>query len=84
MASLKRLAFILGLLLGLAAVAAAGTVILTYLFTGRFPAIELAGKEPRVELMTADEVVTLIREQVDRAKMAQASGGAGGEADDRA
>ena len=46
MGFLKRAAFYLGLMLGLAAVAAAGTVALTYLFTGKFPAVARRGGFP--------------------------------------
>jgi len=84
MGILKRAAFYLGLVLGLATVAAAGTVLLTYLFTGKFASIEMAEGKPEVTLMTPDEVVTLIREQVDKAKAAQAAEATGGEGDDEA
>ena len=77
----KRLAFYLGLVSGLAAIAAAGAVALTYLFTGKFPLVELSGEKRRVTLLTADEVVALVREQVDKAKAAQLSKAAGGEDD---
>lgn len=84
MGILKRLAFYLGLVLGLATVAAAGTVLLTYLFTGKFASIEMAEGKPEVTLMTADEVVTMVREQVDKARAAQAADETGGEGDDEA
>ena len=45
-------------------------MVLTYLFTGKFPSLELSGEKPEVTLMTADEVVVLVREQVDKAKAA--------------
>jgi hypothetical protein len=70
MVFLRRLAFYIGLLLGLATVAAAGTVALTYLFTGKLPSVELGGETPEVTLMTPDEVVELVRSQVDKAKAA--------------
>lgn len=85
MGFLKRLAFYLGLVLGVATMAAAGAVALTYLFTGKFFSIELAGEKPEVTLMTPDEVVTMIREQMAAAKAsaepAQATEAAGGEND---
>jgi hypothetical protein len=85
MGFLKRVAFYLGLMLGLAAVAAAGTVALTYLFTGKFPAVEMVQEKPEVTLLTPDEVVALVRSQVDKAKAAaQPAGGEGGEDDDKA
>jgi hypothetical protein len=81
---LKRLAFYVGLILGLASVAVAGTVALTYLFTGKFASVELAEGKPEVTLMTPDEVVTMVREQVERAKTSQAIEAEGGEGDDEA
>lgn len=70
MGFLKRFAFYIGLLLGLATVAAAGTVALTYLFTGKFPSVEFAGEKPEVTLLTPDEVVEVVRTQVEKAKAA--------------
>ena len=81
MAYLKRLAFYIGFLLGLATMAIAGMVALTYLFTGKFPSVEMAEGRPEVQLMTPDEIVVMVREQVDKAKAAQAAGAAGGEGD---
>ena len=77
---LKRLAFYLGLLLGLATIAAAGTVALTYLLTGRLASIEMEEKKPVVTLMTPDEVAALIRERTGKAE-AQIVEGTGGEGD---
>ena len=84
MGFLKRLAFYLGTVLGLATVAAAGTVLLTYLFTGKFPSIEMAGGKAELQLMTPDEVVALVRGQVEKATATQATEIAGGENDDGA
>lgn len=81
MAYLKRLAFYFGFLLGLTTMAVAGMVALTYLFTGKFPSVEMAEGRPEVQLMTPDEIVVMVREQVDKAKTAQAAGAAGGEGD---
>jgi len=67
MGILKRLAYYLGLLLGLATVAAAGTVALTYLLTGKFVSIEMKDEKPEVTLMTPDEVATMIRERARKA-----------------
>jgi hypothetical protein len=64
---LKRIAFYVGLMLGVATVAAAGTVALTYLFTGKLPAAKLGGEKPEVGLFTPDEVVALVRSQVEKA-----------------
>ncbi|MFC2036778.1 hypothetical protein ACFLYD_02245 [Chloroflexota bacterium] len=63
-----RLAFYLGLAVGLVTVAAAGTVALTYLLTGKLPGVKLGGEEPEITLLTPDEVVDLVRAQVDQAK----------------
>lgn len=82
MGFLKRLAFYLGLILGLTTVAAAGTVALTYLFTGKFASIELAEGKPEVTLMTPDEVVSMVRAQVDKVKAVEAIEIEGGEGDD--
>ena len=76
----RQLAFYFGVAVGMLTVAAAGTVLLTYLFTGKFPAVEMMGDKPQVALMTPDEVVEFVREQVNRAKEAQAAQAAGGEA----
>ena len=80
MGLMKRLAFYLGLLLGLATIAAAGTVALTYLLTGRLVSIEMEEKKPVLTLMTPDEVVALIRERTGRTE-AQLVEGTGGEGD---
>ena len=77
----RRVAFYLGLALGLVTVAAAGTVALTYLFTGKLASVELAGEKPEVTLMTPDEVVTMVREQVAKAKAAPEAEEEGGEDD---
>jgi hypothetical protein len=83
MGFLKRVAFYWGVVLGLATVAAAGIVALTYLFTGRFPSVDMAEGKPEVQLMTAEEVVAMVREQVAKAKAAQETE-AGGEYDEPA
>lgn len=82
MGILKRLAFYAGLVLGLATTAVTGAVILTYLFTGKLPAVELGGEARSLNLMTPDEVVALVREQVDKAKAAQKAEVAGGDDDE--
>ena len=64
MGLIKQLAYYLGLIAGVATVGAAGAVLLTYLFTGRLPAIRMAeGEKPRLQLFTPDEIVTLMRQQ---------------------
>lgn len=79
MGVLKRVAFYIGLLLGLTTFAAAGTVALTYLFTGKFPGVEFDGEKPEMTLLTPDEVVEMVRTQVEKAKEAEslAEGGTG-------
>jgi hypothetical protein len=81
MGFLKRLAFYVGLLLGLATIAVAGTVALTYLLTGRLASIEMEEKKPVVTLMTPDEVVTMIRERTGKAEaqLDEETGGEGNE-----
>jgi hypothetical protein len=72
---LKRLAFYVGLMLGLTTIAAAGTFAFTYLFTGKLVSVEMSGEKPEVALMTPDEVVTLIRDQMNKVKAAEGEGG---------
>jgi hypothetical protein len=67
MGVLKRLAFYMGLLLGLTTIAAAGTVALTYLLTGKLISIEMGEEKPEVTLMTPDEVAAMIREKAHKA-----------------
>ena len=77
----RQLAFYFGVAVGMLTVAAAGTVLLTYLFTGKFPSVEMRGDKPHVELMTPDQVVEFVRAQVNKAREAQAAQvAAGGEA----
>jgi hypothetical protein len=81
MGVLKRLAFYLGMVLGLVAVAAAGTVALVYLLTGKFISVEMREGKPVSTLMTTDEVVAMMRKQVSKAKAAQEIEIQGGEDD---
>ena len=60
---LKRSAYYLGLLAGLATIGAAGTVLLTYLFTGRLPMIKEEDEKFKMQLFTPDEIVVLMRQQ---------------------
>jgi hypothetical protein len=67
MSAFKRLAFGMGFVLGLAGfVVVAGNVLL-YLLTGKLPSVEVGedGK-PALSLVTPREIVTLVREQVER------------------
>jgi hypothetical protein len=81
MDNLRRMAFLLGLLLGLATLVVVGTEFLTYLFTGKFPSVKKVD-EGRAELvlMTPDEVVAFVRELTLKENAAEVvSKGAGGE-----
>jgi hypothetical protein len=66
MGFLKRLAFNLGLVVGLVVVAAAGAVALTYLFTGKFPVASAKDEGTEVSLLLPDEITTLVREQMTK------------------
>jgi hypothetical protein len=81
MGILSRLAYLLGLVLGLVTLVVVGTEFLTYLFTGKFPSVKQVD-EGRAELvlMTPDEVVAFVREQALKENAAlEVSEGAGGE-----
>ena len=69
MSALKRLAFSVGFVLGLAAfVLVAGNVLL-YLLTGKLPSVEIREDgRPAVGLVLPEEVVNLVREQVRRGR----------------
>jgi hypothetical protein len=82
MGFLRRLAFILGLLLGLTTVAAAGAVALTYLFTGKLASVEMREDKPEITLMTPDQVAALIRAQRKGKSEAELDEQPGGESDD--
>jgi hypothetical protein len=82
MVVLRRLSFYLGLMMGLTTIAAVGAVALTYVFTGRFPSVELGGEQPEVTLLTPDEVVSVVREQIDKAQAAEEIEIGGGESDE--
>jgi hypothetical protein len=75
MGFLRQLSFYLGLALGLITVTVAGTVALTYLFTGRLPSVEMQEGKAEVTLLTPDEVASLVREQVEKAKAGSMAGG---------
>lgn len=78
MSFFRRLAFYWGFLLGVVTLAVVGIVALTYLFTGKFPSVDMAEDGPELQLMAPDEVVALVREQVEKAKAAQQADLAGG------
>jgi hypothetical protein len=69
MSALKRLAFSVGFVLGLAAfVLVAGNVLL-YLLTGKLPSVEIRDDgRPSVGLVLPEEVVNLVREQVRKGR----------------
>jgi hypothetical protein len=76
MSVFKRLAFGLGFVLGTAGfVVAAGSVFL-YLLTGKLPSAEVGedGK-PALRLVTPQEIVTLVSEQVERERRRHPSAG---------
>lgn len=78
----RKLAFYLGMMLGLVTIAAAGTVALTYLLTGKLVSVETGGEKPEVTLMTPDEVAALMREWAAKVKAEAAAGEElGGEGD---
>ncbi|MFC2031086.1 hypothetical protein ACFLWA_10195 [Chloroflexota bacterium] len=84
MGALRRLGFFLGLVMGLAVTAVTGALVLTYLFTGKFPIPEMAEDSGGVQLMTPDEVVAVVREQVGKARAEESFEVQGGDSDDEA
>jgi len=65
---LRKLAFVMGVAVGLFNLAAAATMVLTYYFTGRIPSMMVVrdatgARRPRLALLTVDEVVDQAREQ---------------------
>jgi hypothetical protein len=71
MGLMRRFAFYLGLALGVITVAAAGSVVLTYLLTGKLPMLGVDGDSSEVTLMTPDEVASTIREKAGKAQGAE-------------
>jgi hypothetical protein len=67
MSTIKRLAFVTGFILGLAGfVLVVGNVVL-YLLTGKLPSVEVREDgRPALGLATPEQVVTMVKEQVDR------------------
>lgn len=80
---LRRVTFYVGLMTGMAAIVAAGAVALTYLFTGKLPAIEFEAGKREVRLVTPDQMTALFRRQVEQARAAQTGNLAGGETDEQ-
>ena len=61
---LKRMAFMVGFILGLVTLVIVGTEFITYLFTGKFPMVKKVDEgSTELVLMTPDEVVAIVREQ---------------------
>lgn len=70
---IRRLAFFIGLLLGLASIIQAGTAILTYFLTGKLPAIEVRetaqGRSPVFKLVSTDNVLEIVKEQIAKGRI---------------
>jgi len=67
MSGLRRLAFGVGFVLGLGVFVLVVGNVLLYLLTGRLPAVEVKGDgRPVFALVTPQEVVRLVREQVEK------------------
>ena len=73
MAVLKRLVYCLGLVLGLLAVAGAGAVALTYLFTGKLVSIRSDKEGTRIVLDSPDALAALLRMQAAKVRGAAPS-----------
>lgn len=64
----RKLAFVVGVAVGLFNLTATATVVLTYYFTGRIPSMIMVrdatgARRPHLALLTVDEVVDQAREQ---------------------
>jgi len=69
MSALKRLAFSVGFVLGLAAFVLVVGNVLLYLLTGKLPSVEIREDgRPAVGLVLPEEVVNLVREQVRKGR----------------
>jgi hypothetical protein len=70
---IKRLAFFIGLLLGLASIIQAGTAILTYFLTGKLTSVEIqetdGGRRPVFKLVSADDVLEIIKDQAAKGRI---------------
>lgn len=73
MSALKKIAFAAGFVIGLAAFVLVASNVLLYLLTGKLLSVEVkADGRPVATLMSPEQVVDIIREQVEKGK-AQAS-----------
>ncbi|HUW96948.1 MAG TPA: hypothetical protein VMW58_14290 [Anaerolineae bacterium] len=69
MSALKRLAFSVGFVLGVAAFVLVAGNILLYLLTGKLPSVEVREDgRPAVGLVSPEEVVNLVREHAQRGR----------------
>ncbi len=78
----RRLAFYMGMVLGILTIATAGSVALTYLLTGKLPMVGVGSDSNEVTLMTPDEVASMIREKAGKAQEAEVIEIVGGSEDD--
>ncbi|UCC61948.1 MAG: hypothetical protein JSV36_14300 [Anaerolineae bacterium] len=64
---IRRLTFLIGLCVGLGGTALAGAAILTYLLTGKLPAVEMGetgqGPRPTFALLSPDEVMAVVKQR---------------------
>jgi hypothetical protein len=75
MSALKKMAFAAGFVIGLAGFVLVASNVLLYLLTGKLLSVEVkADGRPVATLMSPEQVVDVIREQVEKGK-AQASAG---------
>jgi hypothetical protein len=67
MSAIKRLAFVLGGILGLSGFVLVMGNVLLYLLTGKLPSVEAGeGGQPVFGLVAPQDVVTMIREQMEK------------------
>ena len=67
MCTMRRLAFVTGFVLGLAGFVLVVGNVLLYLLTGKLPSVEVREDgRPALGLATPAQVVTMVKEQMDR------------------
>jgi len=70
---IKRLAFLIGLSLGLVSIVQASTAILTYFLTGKLTAIEVqetdGGRRPVFKLISPSDVWEIIKDQAAKGRI---------------
>jgi hypothetical protein len=63
---IRKLTFLIGLLLGLTSIILAGTAILTYLLTGKLVAVEVeettTGRRPIFKLVSVDDALAMVKQ----------------------